>query len=90
MSDEKSSEAPVSMRVHWFDHVRKVRKKLTRETKLAVTHREAMQKASVSWPEIKEKLIRKKVREKKREAQAAKKSAKSTKKIKVIKVRSKT
>ena len=72
---------PVSMRVHWFDHVRKIRKKLTRETKLAVTHREAMQKASVSWPEIKEKLLRKKAREQKKEAKAAKVS----KKIKVLK-----
>ena len=80
---------PVSMRVHWFDHVRKIRKKLTRETKLAVTHREAMQKASVSWPEIKEKLLRKKAQQK-REAQTAKKAAKATKKIKVIKPRQKT
>ena len=78
--------SPVSMRVHWFDHVRKVRKKLTRETKLAVTHREAMQKGRVSWPEIKDKLLRKKAREQKRQAQAAKKAAK----IKVIKPRAKT
>ena len=88
MTDENPT--PVSMRVHWFDHVRKIRKKLTRETKQAVTHREAMQKASVSWPEIKEKLLRKKAREQKREAQAAKKAAKVTKKIKVIKPRPKT
>ena len=80
----------VSMRVHWFDHVRKTRKRLTRETKQAVTHREAMQKASVSWPEIKEKLLKKKAREQKREAQVAKKAAKSTKQIKVIKPRPKT
>ena len=65
---------PVSMRVHWFDHVRKIRKRLTRETKQAVTHREAMQKASVSWPEIKEKLLKKKAREQKREAQERRKS----------------
>ena len=81
---------PVSMRVHWFDHVRKIRKRLTRETKQAVTHREAMQKASVSWPEIKEKLLKKKAREQKREAQEAKKAAKSAKQIKVIKPRPKT
>ena len=80
----------VSMRVHWFDHVRKIRKRLTRETKQAVTHREAMQKASVSWPEIKEKLLKKKAREQKREAQEAKKVAKSAKQIKVIKLRPKT
>ena len=81
---------PVSMRVHWFDHVRKIRKRRTRETKQAVTHREAMQKASVSWPEIKEKLLKKKAREQKREAQEAKKAAKSAKQIKVVKPRPKT
>ena len=85
-----TAENPVSMRVHWFDHVRKIRKRLTRETKQAVTHREAMQKASVSWPEIKEKLLKKKAREQKREAQEAKKAAKSAKQIKVIKPRPKT
>jgi len=70
---------PVSMRVRWFDHVRKTRKKLTRDLKQPVTHREAMQKASTTWPEIKEKLVKKRLRAEKQKAKALKKAAKSNK-----------
>jgi len=77
MSTEES--ASVSMRVRWFDHVRKTRKKLTRELKQPVTHREAMQKASTTWPEIKEKLVKKRVRAEKQKARALKNAAKSKK-----------
>ena len=75
-----SEEIPtVSMRVRWFDHVRKTRKKLTRELKKPVTHREAMQKASTTWPEIKEKLVKKRVRSEKQKAKALKNAAKPKK-----------
>ena len=37
------------MRSAWFEHVRKTRRKLTRERKEAVSHREAMSIASTSW-----------------------------------------
>ena len=77
MSSEET--APVSMRVRWFDHVRKTRKKLTRDLKQPVTHREAMQKASTTWPEIKEKLVKKRIRAEKQKAKALKNAAKSKK-----------
>lgn len=77
MSTEEAT--PVSMRVRWFDHVRKTRKKLTRDLKQPVTHREAMQKASTTWPEIKEKLVKKRVRAEKQKARALKNAAKSKK-----------
>ena len=75
---------PQSMRVHWFEHVRKTRKKLSRETKVSVTHREAMQKASTTWPDVKEKLVKKRDRIQKKEAKALKQASKSKKTIKVI------
>ena len=59
-------ETELTMRQEWFQHVRKTRKKLskgkTNGKKNECTHREAMQQASKSWPQIKQKLIRKKKR----------------------------
>ena len=48
-------EKPITMRNHWFSHVAKTRKKLTRERKEPVSHREAMRMASTSWAPVKEK-----------------------------------
>ena len=45
-----------SMRNHWFDHVRKTRKKLSKGLPELVSHREAMKKASISWGELKIKI----------------------------------
>ena len=56
------------MRSAWFDHVRKTRKKLTRERKEAVSHREAMSIASTSWEVEKKKYARKFARELRKQA----------------------
>ncbi len=68
-------EKPVTMRNHWFSHVAKTRKKLTRERKEPVSHREAMRMASTSWAPVKEKLQTK-------IARAAKRAKRQTRKIK--------
>ena len=57
-----------SLRKEWFLYVSKTRKKMSRGCKEQVSHREAMKKASESWPKEKEKLLRRIKREKKREA----------------------
>jgi len=64
------------MRSAWFDHVRKTRKKLTRERKEAVSHREAMSIASTSWEIEKKRYARKIAREKRKQAKESKKEAK--------------
>ena len=64
-----------NMRQLWFDHVAKVRTKLSRGKKDKATHREAMVAASVSWPQEKEKIIKKRDRAAKRAAKQAKKIA---------------
>jgi hypothetical protein len=48
-----------SMRLHWFDHVAKTRKKMSRGKKEDTSHRDAMQEASKSWPTVKKKIERK-------------------------------
>ncbi len=55
-------EQPRSMRVLWFEHVRKTRVQMSRKQKRTVTHQEAMREASISWPAKKEKLLRKRKR----------------------------
>jgi hypothetical protein len=67
-----------SMRNHWFDHVRKTRKKLSKGLPELVSHREAMKKASISWGELKIKISRKIAREEKRAEKLRKKQARST------------
>ena len=47
------------MRSHWFEHVRKTRKKMTRASKGDITHQAAMREASTSWPAEKVKLVKK-------------------------------
>ena len=51
----------VDMRKAWTDHVAAVRKKGNRG-KLTMSHREAMRKASESWPKEKKKLERRRKR----------------------------
>ena len=46
------------MRKGWTDHVAETRRKGNRGKK-TMTHREAMQAASGTWPKIKAKLLRK-------------------------------
>ena len=57
-----------NMRVNWFAHVRKTRKKMSKGLKKGelVSHREAMKTASQSWPNIKGKLVRKIHRQRKK------------------------
>ena len=57
--DTKSEPAPKTMRSHWFEHVAKTRKKLSKGQKKQVSHRESMRVASTTWPEIKIKLEKK-------------------------------
>ena len=54
-----------SLRKEWFLYVSKTRKKLSRGSKEPVSHRDAMKKASESWPKEKEKILRRIKREKK-------------------------
>ena len=49
----------LSMRQHWFAHVRKTRAKMSKSQKEKVSHRDAMKSASVSWAEEKAKIERK-------------------------------
>ena len=55
-----------TMRHHWFEHVAKTRKKLSRGKKGGVTHRVAMSEASPTWPAVKKKLLNKINRTKKK------------------------
>ena len=52
-----------SMRKEWFEHVRKTRVKMSKGKKDKVTHRDAMQAASVTWSAVKEKVERRIKRE---------------------------
>jgi len=61
-----------NMRVNWFDHVRKTRKKLSKGMKgKLVSHREAMKSASQSWPNLKAKLVKKIERQRKKQIKLA-------------------
>ena len=55
-NDDKT--AKVTMRHQWFNHVKKTRKKMSKGQEKQVPHREAMRKASESWPIQKAKLIK--------------------------------
>ena len=59
------SEPEKTMRQLWFAHVQKVRVKLSRG-KNKCSHRDAMKEASVTWPDIKKKIERKRAREAKK------------------------
>ena len=61
-----------SMRIHWFEHVRKIRKKLTTARKQPVSHQDAMREASTTWPEKKLKIQKKQRREEKKLAKSKK------------------
>ena len=51
------------MRKDWFEHVQKTRKKLSRGKKVPIAHVAAMKAASVTWPTVKAKLVKKRERE---------------------------
>ena len=71
MEQEPTQETakPQTMRHHWFAYVAKIRKKMSKQKKAPVSHREAMREASVSWSSEKLKI-------KKKLARAAKNNAK--------------
>ena len=62
-----------TLRSDWFSHVSKTRKKMSRGSKEQVPHRAAMKAASITWPKEKEKLLRKRRREAKKQEKPAKK-----------------
>lgn len=65
------------MRKEWFEHVRKTRKKHSKKDN-PCSHVEAMKKASVTWADVKVKVLKRKRR---LEKQAAKIDAKKRIKI---------
>ena len=52
-------EKELSMRQHWFEHVKKTRKRMSRGKEIA-SHREAMKAASDTWAAAKAKIERSK------------------------------
>ena len=62
MPEEKKTDSS-SMRKHWFEYVRKTRKKMARGKKEPVSHRDAMKEASQSWGAEKAKLVKRIARE---------------------------
>ena len=65
-----------TMRTLWFDHVAKTRKRNSKGNNTC-THREAMKQASITWPAIKLKLEKKRLREAKKKARELKKGNES-------------
>ena len=65
-----------SLRKEWFLYVSKTRKRMSRGCKEPVSHRDAMKKASETWPKEKEKLLRRIKREKKQNHAKARTSKK--------------
>ena len=64
--NDKTANSSTSMRVHWFEHVRKTRKRMTREQKKPVTHQDAMRQASTTWATKKVRVQKRLEREKKK------------------------
>ena len=60
-----------SLRKQWFEHVKKTRKKMSRKN-APCSHVDAMKKASEAWPAVKQKILRKRKREEKKQAPAKK------------------
>ena len=57
--NNSESHPSKTMRNHWFEHVAKTRKKLSRGKKETITHRVAMTEASQTWPSVKKKILNK-------------------------------
>ena len=64
--DAKTANSSTSMRVQWFEHVRKTRRQLVRDRKEPVTHQEAMRHASTTWATKKLKIQKRLSRQKKK------------------------
>ena len=77
MPEEKKTDSS-AMRKHWFEHVRKTRKKMARATKEPVSHRDAMKEASQSWSTQKAKLVKRIARERHKKFRGQKPPSKKT------------
>ena len=77
MPEEKKTDSS-AMRKHWFDHVRKTRKKMARATKEPVSHRDAMKAASQNWSTEKAKLVKRIAREIRKKTREQKLPSKKT------------
>ena len=66
----------VNMRVEWFLWVSKTRKKMQRNLKKPVSHRQAMKSAALTWPKEKTKIQNRIKREERKAAREAQKTAK--------------
>ena len=66
MTTAPTNETKRTMRQEWFEHVRKVRTKMSRGKKEPVSHRLAMQQASTTWADAKGKIERRNKREAKK------------------------
>ena len=67
-------EKKVTMRNHWFEHVAKTRKKLSRAQKKPVSHRDAMREASATWGSIKDRVRKKMLRSRKNNSKPTRKN----------------
>mgnify|MGYP003715100901 CR=1 FL=1 len=67
-----------TMRKNWFDHVRKTRKKMAKQKREPVSHREAMKEASQSWGTEKAKLVKRIAREKRKKIREQNEPSKKT------------
>ena len=76
---------PGNLRIDWFEHVRKTRKKLAKERKEGCTHRDAMRAASITWTNVREKLLKKRKRQEAKDQRDAKSLKKSHKDLKTLK-----
>lgn len=61
-----------SMKSMWFDHVSKTRKKMSKG-KQTCTHQNAMKAASTTWPAIRNRIEKKRLKEAKRKTREDKK-----------------
>ena len=74
---ENTTVPKSTMRTAWFDHVRKVRKKLSKGKDNACTHRKAMAEASTTWAVEKGKIQKRMVRDARKAAREKMKVEKS-------------
>ena len=74
--ENKKQPNKSSMRSHWFDHVRKTRKRLSKG-KDVCSHRRAMAEASTTWAVEKAKIQKRMVREARKAAREKMKDEKS-------------
>lgn len=63
----------VSMRKEWFIFVAKTRKKMAREQKKPVSHRDAMRSAALLWTNEKVKILNRQKREERKRIKLANK-----------------